>query len=283
MSKIRTAIEVAKKRKRSQTSEKPVFAGTADPHEIRHESSLQIDTVEIETLRNVAMDVDTMHANRLLSPGRVHPAESSYRMLRTRVMRVLRNNRWRILGVSSVNPNEGKTYSSINLAISIAAEVGQNAVLVDLDLRRPSISSYLGIGDSDYTCVTQFLQEEVGSVRELLVSPGIDRLGCILCGSALQRPSDLLASSRGREFFNLLRGDLPANTTVIVDLPPIYSSDDALAISPFIDGLLLVVAEGQTKRSDLAGADRLVQEFNIIGTILNKSVEKDSRRTEYYY
>jgi protein-tyrosine kinase len=69
-------------------------------------------------------------------------------------------------------------------------------------------------------------------------------------------------------------------TIIVVDLPPLLSTDDALVVAPMLDALLFVVAEGETKRSELAEAHHLLAEFNVIGTVLNKSVEADPK--SYY-
>ncbi|MGI9234003.1 MAG: hypothetical protein ACR2RD_10270, partial [Woeseiaceae bacterium] len=96
------------------------------------------------------------------------------------------------------------------------------------------------------------------------------------------RPSDVLASPRGKLFFSELRERLPPSVVVIVDLPPLLAADDALAVAPMLDAFVLVVGEGQAERSDVSDLQPLLQEFNHIGTVLNKSVEKDSKRTNYY-
>jgi Mrp family chromosome partitioning ATPase len=194
----------------------------------------------------------------------------------------MRSNNWRVLGVSSIGPGEGKTFTAINLAISIAAEVDQEALLVDLDLRRPSVHSYLGVDGSEFKSLSQYLQGGAIELRDLLICPGFDRLACVLSATPLERPSDLLASPRGKQLFEAIRNRLPPEVIVVVDLPPLLSVDDALAVAPMLDALLFVVAEGHAEREALAEARELLQEFNVIGTLLNKSIETE-RRKGYYY
>ena len=187
-----------------------------------------------------------------------------------------------VLGVTSLGQNEGKTYTSINLAISIAAEIEQEAVLVDLDLQRPSVSGYLGADAADFVSLRDYLQNEQMDLSELLVCPNIERLACILTHDPLERSSDLLASPRGAMLFSELRERISEKTVIIVDLPPLLAADDALAVAPLLDALLLVVAEGETERNELSEARPILDEFNLIGTVLNKSKEKESRRANYY-
>jgi protein-tyrosine kinase len=237
--------------------------------------------LSVDMLPQVTMKPGVAQENRVL--GRLagaHGGQSEYRMLRTRLMQRMRSNKWQILGISAAGEGEGKTLTAINLAISIAAEVGQEALLLELDLRRPRIHEVLGISSTEFKSVSDYLKDESTDLRELLFKPGIERLGCALCSAPLDRASDLLASSRGQQLFKELRQQLLPQTIVVVDLPPLLSTDDALVVAPMIDALLFVVAEGQTRRSDLVEANTLLQEFNVIGTVLNKSVETDSKK--YY-
>ena len=235
-------------------------------------------SLSMDMLPQVTMKPGVARGNRVL--GRVegaHGGQSEYRMLRTRLMQRMRSNKWQILGISAAGEGEGKTLTAINLAISIAAEVGQEALLLELDLRRPGIHEILGISTPEFKSVSDYLQDESTELKDLLFSPGIERLGCALCSAPLDRASDLLASARGRQLFSELRQQLLPQTIIVVDLPPLLSTDDALVVAPMMDALLFVVAEGQTRRSDLAEANTLLQEFNVIGTVLNKSVETDPK------
>lgn len=238
----------------------------------------------LKKLKPVTVDWATFDANRLLrlDSDSKHAALGAYRMLRTRLMQSMRSNGWRILGISSIGQNEGKTFTAINLAISIVAEVGQEAVLVDLDLRRPSVYSCLGIDKGEFEELGNFLKGGTKDLSNYLNSPGIDSLGTLLGATPMANSSDLIASPRGKQLFAELLVRLPENAVIIVDLPPLLIADDALAVAPMLDALLLVVAEGQAERSDLADAQQILQEFNLIGTVLNKSVEKDSKHSHYY-
>ena len=253
-------------------------AGSSKP---RMRRSTAKHTISCDGLRNVAMDREMARENRVLTlGGTTSKGHGPYRMLRTRLMQRMRANDWRVLGVSAAGEGEGKTLTALNLAISIAAEVGQEAVLLELDLRRPSVYKRLGIAPNDFTGVADYLRDETKTIEDLLFSPGIDRLGCVLSSDPLERSSDLLASPRGQLLFQELREKLLPRTVVVVDLPPLLSTDDALVVAPMIDAMLFVVAEGQTPRHELVEAQHILKEINVIGTVLNKSVEKDQKK--YY-
>ena len=282
MSRLKAALDSARRKREegSRTSAAASDLGTASSAALA--SPTGGDLLSMSRLPRIAANLEALKVNRILTEDTHSPAVSAYRMLRTRLMQKMRSQNWRILGVSSLGPDEGKTFTSINLAITIAAEVGQEAVLVDLDLRRPSIHRYLGINPSQFTSSTQYFEGDVKDLGDLLICPGIDRLGCLLSAESLDQPSDVLASARGKRLFEELRRRLSPETVVFVDLPPLLAVDDALAVAPMLDGLLLVVAEGHATRAELSDARELLQEFNIIGTLLNKSIEKENRKSYYY-
>ena len=236
--------------------------------------------IDLTSVRTVSTDSRLLDVNRVLSETNTRqPAENAYRMLRTRVMRQMRSNGWLSLGITAAGVNEGKTLTAINLAVSVAAERIQPVVLVDLDLRRPRIHTYLGIGENQFPDVADYLEGRVPALEDLLISPGIQGLSCMLNSRVIDRSSDLLASPRGQAFLTELRQRLPG-VLVIIDLPPLLATDDPLVVAPMIDGLLLVVAEGGSTRSDVASAAKLLAEFNLVGSVLNKSVERSGQ--DYY-
>jgi len=284
MSKIQTALDRAKGG-RADARGQSTSQAAASTFDARGKVAYRnTGLLDVNNLRRVNVDWETFKANRLLTqdPTVRHPAQGAYRMLRTRLMQSMRSNGWRVLGISSIGPDEGKTYTAINLAISIVAEMDQEAILVDLDLQRPSVYTQLGIDAGEFKSLSDYLEDGTQNLGDLLVSPGIERLGVLLSANPLQGSSDLLSSTRGKELFAELRGRMPPEAVIIVDLPPLLVADDALAVSPMLDALLLVVAEGQAERSDVAEARQMLQEFNLVGTVLNKSIEKDSKRAQYY-
>ena len=281
MSRLKAALESARKqRDAARASGSTAAAGGPAPQTTPPTGSGEA-LLRMDALPRIPANWEALRANRILTHDARSLAEGAYRMLRTRLMQKMRSHGWRIIGISSLGPNEGKTFTAINLAISIAAEVGQEAVLVDLDLRRPSVHHYLGIDAGQFTSLSRYFGGGAEDIGNLLFCPGIDRLGCLLSSTSLERPSDVLASPRGKRLFEELRGRLRPETVVIVDLPPLLAADDALAVAPMLDGIVLVIAEGYAKRNEIADARELVQEFNVIGTLLNKSVEKDNRK--HYY
>jgi Mrp family chromosome partitioning ATPase len=294
MSFIEKAIELAKLQqrrpadsRRARAEQAPDEGDVGDDHARRTPPAAlpavpagQFPAIDLAKVKTVAIDSNVLRENRILvESGSRQPAEDAYRMLRTRVMRQMRKNGWLRLGVTAAGANEGKTLTAINLAVSIAAERVQPVVLVDLDLRRPRIYRYLGITESQFVDVADYLEGRANSFDELLVSLGDQGLSCILSARPVDRSSDLLASPRGQAFFSDLRHKLPG-ALVIFDLPPLLLTDDPLVVAPMLDALLLVVAERGCARNDFSSAAKLLAEFNVIGTVLNKSVERGDQ--SYY-
>jgi protein-tyrosine kinase len=233
--------------------------------------------IDLAKAPTVITDGSTLRQNRVLVESDLRqPAENAYRMLRTRVMRQMRVNGWRKLGLTAAKPNEGKTLTAINLALTIAAERAQPVVLIDLDLRRPRIHQYLGIGDGQFTSVSDYLEGRTNSLDQTVVSLPEQGLHCVMSARPIERPSDLLASPQGQAFFEDLAGRLP-NAFLIFDLPPLLATDDPLVVAPALDALLLVVAEKVASRDDIASAAQLLAEFNVLGVVLNKSLERSEK------
>jgi capsular exopolysaccharide synthesis family protein len=188
-------------------------------------------------------------------------------MLRTRVLQTMRNNGWTSVAVTGPASGCGKTLTAINLAVSLAMEVSNTVLLVDLDLRRPTIHKYFGyepeLGLSDY------LTKDV-PLHQLLFTPAIDRLVVLPGRSALPNSAEMLRSPRMIALVNELKTRYP-DRLIVFDLPPILAADDALAFSPYTDCFLMVAESGGTRKEDLQKAYDILKSTPLVGTVLNKS------------
>ena len=229
---------------------------------------------EIERLEWVQPDVDLLEQNRIVIDER-SAASAAYKVLRTRVLQRMRRNGWKTLAVTGTCPNEGKTLTAINLSINLAWHLTTSVVLVDMDLRNPSIHRYLGI-DTRYG-VMDYLNGDVPLVRTG-VRPGMERLGVIMNDRPVANASELLSSPEAVQLIEeVKRGD---DRIAIFDMPPIFAGDDVLAFAPLVDAVLLVLAQGTTNRASLVPLRELLQNVNVIGSVLNRSSE---RVAPYYY
>ncbi len=218
----------------------------------------------------IALSEQRREAEKILAPGAPGPAGGPYKMLRTQVLRRLAAISANTLAVLSARNGEGKTLTAINLAIAIAADLGHTALLIDLDLRNPSIHRRLGIeaavGLED--CLLQHRP-----VYEAMVKiAGYDRLTVLPARGPVEQSSELISAQRMAELMQELRSRY-FNRVLIFDLPPVLLADDALAFSKNLQAGLLVVAEGMTERQDLTRTLMLLDKLPIIGTVLNQSRE----------
>ena len=205
-------------------------------------------------------------------------AKDAYRMLRTRVSQRLRSNGWNSLCVTGPLQGAGKTVTATNLAVSLAMEPQRSVLLVDLDLRRPSIHEYFGYRPE--VGISSYLFEGV-AIEDILFSPGIERLVVLPGCENISDSSEVLGSSRLLELAEELKNRY-SDRIVIFDMPPLLAVDDALAFSPNVDAVLLVAENGATTEDDLRRAVDCLSNVPILGTVLNKS-EGTSSDKYYYY
>jgi len=196
-------------------------------------------------------------------------AGAAYRMLRTRLLRRARTNGWTTIGVTSATPNDGKSLTVLNLGISVAREGNSEAVLLDFDMRNPSMCQYLGVKPTN-----QLLDyfERDATMADLFFSIGISNLLLASAVTGTERASELLAGDKVDRLIQYIK-EHSANPIVLIDLPPLLVTDDALVVAPKVDALLVVASEGHTSRADLDKALGLLAEFPIAGLVLNHAKE----------
>jgi len=264
MDHIKSALE------RAKVENNHAISGVYEENEVT--GTLSDDGQEIKYTQTRIIDVpkDILKENRIIAgigPGYIIDA---YRMLRTKILQQMNENHWNTMAVTSATPGSGKTLTAINLAISIAMEVNQTVLLVDFDLRRPSLHKYFGFvpekGLSDY-----ILNNE--PLNELMINPGIERLVLLPGNEPIVNSSEVLSSPKMKQLVEELKARYPSRL-IVFDLPPLLSTDDALAFSPYVDALLMVVEDGKTRSYDLKQAVEMLKGFPLLGTVMNKSQEK---------
>lgn len=204
-------------------------------------------------------------------------AERAYRILRTRIQHRLEAQGWSSIGVTSATPGEGKTLTAINLSIALARDPGTWVTLVDLDLQRPKVASYLGM--SYPAGLGDFLAGQA-ELDDITYSIGVDRLTIVPNAHAIDYSSDILGSPRVSELCAAVRAEQPQHI-VVYDLPPVLVSDDVLRFVPHMDAVLFMVAEGLVSRSALKRASEAMRGVNLLGLVLNRSAE--TQMDLYYY
>lgn len=263
MDLTRIALEKARKGKRGGRA---VFSLTSLPA-----MDLGPGTIEYEETAVVSLDVDVLRTNRIVAGLDDEPIADTYRILRAQVLRRLTADGLRTLAVCSANPGEGKTVTAVNLAICLAMDVNQTVLLVDLDLRQPSIAKVLGIqpkaGIEDYITGD-------ADLPDCLVNPGTERLVILPARSSVEKSSEMLASPRMGRLAHELKNRYP-DRIVIYDMPALLATDDCLAFMPYVDATMLVVGEGKSSELEIERAVAMVSDSHLIGAILNNSAERN--------
>src|SRR5208282_3894761 len=216
--------------------------------------------------RVIKLEETRRERERLLSPGCLGEGGPSYRLLRTQVLRRLHELGANTLAILSAAPGEGKTLTAINLAIAIAAHLGHTALLIDLDLRNPSVHRRLGFEPD--TGIEDCLQHRRPIHEAMVKIAGYDRLTVMPACAHVEQSSELLSAESMGGLVQELRTRY-ANRVLIFDLPPVLLADDALAFSRHVQAGLFVVAEGRTARDDLTRSLTLLRSLPIVGTVLN--------------
>ena len=231
------------------------------------------------------LEVDTSIAetHRVLLPG-THVGENthaaaSYRMLRTRLLHRLRGNNWRSMALTSPGAGEGKSLTSLNLALSIARDKTTDVFLLDLDMRNPSICAYLGVRPR-HELVRYFSGE--GAPADVFFTIGVDNLTLAGHMTATDQASELLTNGRLEELLAYIHS-ISANAVVLIDLPPLLVTDEALLVAPKVDATALVVTEGRTRRDSLVRARQLLADYTFAGVVLNRSTENFGADSYYGY
>jgi len=247
------------------------------PHKARTEEIVSVEPINYTKTKKVALSSDLLRENRIFIGTENTQIVDTYGLLRTRVVKAMRKNNWKTIGVTSPDPSVGKTVTAINLAISIALDHNYSTLLVDTDLRRPGISKSLGLeckcGLSDYLTDDK-------SMEDLLLNPEIEHLVIAPTNRVESGSSELLSSPRMRRFVEEAKERYPERL-VIFDLPPVLVGDDVVALSQHLDTLLIVVEDGKTQSKDLNRATELLKDVNILGVVLNKGTAV-SDQYEYY-
>jgi non-specific protein-tyrosine kinase len=238
-------------------------------------ATISMDNVQVMYSRTQvqANDPQRLIENKVLSVFENFETTNQFKLLRTQVLRKLKVIGGNSILVTSANPYEGKTFTSINLGVSIAKEFDRTVLIIDADIRRPTrqhtdfSTSFFSLkiekGLSDYL-------EGSADIEEILINPGIDKLTLIPGGIPVDNSPELLNSSRMRKMMQEIKNRYPADRLVIVDGPAFLHFPDALILNRYVDGVLPVVEAEKTAAEDLKKMMKNLSEFNILGVVLNK-------------
>jgi hypothetical protein len=220
--------------------------------------------------------MEHLEKHRIVAFNKNHAMSMSFDLLRTQVLQKMKENGWRTMAITSPTPEAGKTVVAINLAMSIAQQTDRTALLVDFDLRRPKVGTYLGIAMEKSL---NDLLDGTAELPDVLVNPDMPRLVVLPTRNPVKKSSEILSSKKITDLIKDLR-ERYESRIVIFDLPPMLFTDDAIALLPQIDCVLMVVANGMSTKREIEDSLHHLPAAKLIGTVLNKAeIEPEA----YYY
>jgi len=224
----------------------------------------------------------------------------SFRSLRTNIQFSALDKNIKSIVLTSATPREGKTVVAANLAIAMA-QAGLKTLLLDTDLRKPTVNRIFGLdavpGVTELLLSNYDLSETVRTVTDIMMgkmsmdkimlTPGIDNLHIVTCGTIPLNPAELIQSKRFKGLIDEIHDQYDA---VLMDTPPLVSAADASILAVKADGVLLVYRAGKVARGILKRAKAQLEQVNasIIGVVLNGvkaeiSLDYDKYYQYYYY
>jgi Mrp family chromosome partitioning ATPase len=287
MDKVREAMELALK-ERWDTASPPVAPGpaasnaksgtkrahaAADPGDVRFmplrpaPPPPRVHKPGLARIRTEKTAPETLARNRLVAAIRDSRERESYCLLQGAVARKLDELGQHVLGVTGPRRARGKTLTAANLAASLVLDGQRPVVLVDLDLRAPSIARLFGVD------VKPGLEECLfngAAPEDALFSPSIEGLAVLPSRRGSRGVRQVLCSQNLKALIGRIRASWP-DAVVVLDLPPIAGGIDAGLIADLADAVLLVVEDGVTREADYRRVFSALGRHTVVGTVLNKA------------
>jgi protein-tyrosine kinase len=276
MENIRRAVERAKERQ-SAGAEHDGRIGSPLP---RRQGIASVGfAFEIDVgIEETKLDGAYLQSKRITSYDGNDRHSRFFDMLRTQVLQSMDLKGWKVLAITSPTPSCGKTLTAINLALSIARQPERSALLVDMDLRKPQVADCLGLKRDKG--VLGVLEGQI-ALTSAVIQARVDNCKFeVLTTASTSHSSDLMSSSAMSTLLQDLRIG-GQSRIVILDLPPLLTSDDVIAILPQVDCVLLVAAVGTSTVSEIEECNKHLQSVDLIRFVLNK-VPESSTNYNYY-
>ena len=277
MSKLKKALDKAQQ-SRERDNQMGVRGGIKPPTLAR---------VTLDEAANLKKKLDIRYSetrvqkieNSVLKKGKIvshfHDTEKidQIKTLRTQILDSLKKLKGNSLLVTSANPYEGKTYTSINLGVSIAQELHRTVLIVDCDLKTHSNKHKQFAQDFFGITVTKGLTDYLSGdtkISEILLNPGIERLVIVPSGKTLPNSAELLSSPKMELLVDDFKTRYPADRVIIFDCSALLAHADSLVLTRYVDGILLVVEEKRTSTEEIKKVMELLKDKPVIGSVINK-------------
>ena len=219
-------------------------------------------------------DPEKLKKNRVLSIFDDVDTANQFKILRTQVLRKLKEIGGNSILVTSANPYEGKTFTSINLGLSIAKEFDRTVLIIDADIRRPT-KKHTDFSTEFFSLkvekgLTDYLMGDA-EIEDVLINPGIDKITLIPGGVPVDNSPELLNSARMEMMMEEIKSRYPSDRLVIVDGPALLHFPDAMILYRYVDGVLPVVEAERTSTDQVKKVMKMLQDVNLLGVVMNKN------------
>lgn len=202
---------------------------------------------------------------RLVADRQEHPVSNVYGLLRTQVLQRLKANKMSTLAVTSPRLGAGVTTTAANLALSVALDVNQTVLLVDLNLRNPGLHEKFHV--TPQVGVDDYLRGQ-SELKPCFINPGVQRLVLLPARAPSTDSAEIMSSPRMAALTAELRSRYQ-DRIIIFDTPPLLASGDTLGFLPNVDSVLIVTRSGSTTKADVEKSALLLGNKPIVGTLLN--------------
>ena len=235
-----------------------------------------LENLEYTNTKIIQLNPSILERNRVVAFDKSNKISSMFDLLRTQVLQKMEENGWRSIAAVSPTAESGKTFVSINLAMSIAHQPKKSVMLVDFDLRRPKVATYLGLQSP--VSMNDYLAGNA-DFPDILVNPGIPKMVVIPTNKPVARSAEILSTEKVKSFIKEVK-DRYHNRILVVDLPPVLAVDDSMIVLPQVDCVLMVVSNGVNNEKEILETKRRLQQYNLIGVVFNKA---EVIAESYYY
>ncbi|WP_349537570.1 CpsD/CapB family tyrosine-protein kinase [Sagittula sp. NFXS13] len=232
----------------------------------------------------MSVDLNHLNRNRVITADRLNPAHTSFDVLRTRLMHALTEKGWKRVAITSPGKDCGKTFSTANLAVSLSRQENTRTLVMDFDMRRPSLHSVMGVESpgslGDVLRGTLAPEDHFLRMGENHFNAG-HNIAFSMNTVIEPYASELLQDPRTERALNHIEESFQPDV-MLFDLPPALFYDDVMAFQPLLDGVLLVVGGGLTTEREIKEVERrLGKDTPLLGMVLNKAEGADADRYAY--
>ena len=231
-----------------------------------------IDAVELNSAELIS--------RRIVAHSPLSEYGRSFDMLRTQVLQEIEKNDWQVIAITSPTAGCGKSVTACNLAISIARLPEKAALLIDMDLHKPKVAEYLGLGRKDG--IVSVLEGRATLPSKMVEAVVARNRFLVLPGEACRTgASEWMASQTMATLLQTIRRDFRSRV-VLLDLPPMLLTDDVISMLPLVDAVLLVASVGATSLAEIKECHKHLKSTPVVRVVVNKVTEPTDSYYGYY-